>query len=200
MLGFNSTWTKDFQMFKLDLEKAEEPEIKLSTFVWSCKKQENSRNTSTSASLTIVKSFTVWITINCGKFLRRWEYQTTLTASWETCMQIKKQQLEPDMEQLTGSKLGKDYIKAVCFHPVCLTYMQSILCEMPGWMKQKPESRLQGEISITPDTQMIPPLWQSEEELKSLLIKMKEESEKSGLKLNIQKRRSRHPVPSIHGE
>ena len=92
-------------MFKLDLEKAEEPEIKLPTFIGSSKKQENSRKKkSTSALLTTPKPLTVWITINCGKFLKRWEYQTTLPASLETCMQVKKQQLEPDMEQQTGSK------------------------------------------------------------------------------------------------
>ena len=60
-----------------------------------------------------LKSLTVWITADCGKFLKRWEYQTTLPASWETCTQVKKQQLEPDMEQQTGSKLGKEYIQAV---------------------------------------------------------------------------------------
>ena len=70
------------------------------------------------------------------------------------------QQLEPDMEQQTDSKLGKEYIKAVYSHPVYLTYMQSTLCEMPGWMKHKLESRLPGEISITSDMQMTPPLWQ----------------------------------------
>ena len=75
-------------------------------------------------------------------------------------MQVKKQQLEPDMEQQTGSKLGKECIKAVYCHPVYLTYMQSTSCEMPGWMKQKLESRLQGEISITSDTHMTPPLRQ----------------------------------------
>ena len=72
-------------------------------------------------------------------------------------MQVKKQQLEPDMEQQTGSKLGKEYIKAVFCHPVYLTYMQSTSCEMPGWLKLKLESRLLGEISITSDVQMIPP-------------------------------------------
>ena len=76
-------------------------------------------------------------------------------------MQIKKQQLEPDMEQQTGSKLGKECVKAVYCHPAYLTYMQSTSCEMPGWMKHKFES-LSGEISITSDTQMIPPLWQKE--------------------------------------
>ena len=74
-------------------------------------------------------------------------------------MQVKKKQLEPDMEQQTGSKLGKEYIKAVYCHPAYLTYMQSTSCEMPGWMKHKFES-LSGEISITSDTQMTPPLWQ----------------------------------------
>ena len=71
-------------------------------------------------------------------------------------MQIKKQQLEPDTEQ-TGSKLGKEYIKAVYCHPAYLTYMQSTSCEIPGWMKHKQESRLPGEMSTTSDTQMISP-------------------------------------------
>ena len=75
-------------------------------------------------------------------------------------MQVKKQQLEPDMEQQTGSKSGKEYVKAVYCHPVYLTYMQSTSWEMPGWMKHKLESRLLGEISVTSDRQMIPPLWQ----------------------------------------
>ena len=85
-------------MFKLDLEKAEEAEIKLPTSVGSLKTQESSRKTSTSALLTMPKPLTVWITTNCRKFLKRWEHQTTLPASWETCMQVKKQQLEPDKE------------------------------------------------------------------------------------------------------
>ena len=75
-------------------------------------------------------------------------------------MQVKKQQLESDMEQETGSKLGKEYIEAVYCLPAYLTYMQSTSCEMPGWMKHNLESRFPGEISITSDTQMIPPLWQ----------------------------------------
>ena len=100
-------------MFKLDLEKAEEPEIKLPTSVGSYKKQESSRKTSTSALLTMPKPLTVWITTNCGTFLKRWEFQTTLPASWEICMQVKRQQLEWDMEQWTGSKLEKEYIKPV---------------------------------------------------------------------------------------
>ena len=94
-------------------KEAEEPEIKLPTFVGSCRKQASSRKTSTSVSLIIPKPLTVWITINCGKFLRRWEYQTTLPDSWETCMWVKNQQLELDMEQQTGSKLEKEYNKPV---------------------------------------------------------------------------------------
>ena len=87
-----------------DLEKAEEPEIKLPTSVGSQKKQENSRKISTAASLTMLKPLTVWITTISGKFFKRWEYHTTLPASWEICMQVKKQQLELDMEQQTASK------------------------------------------------------------------------------------------------
>ena len=105
------------------------------------------------------KPLTVWTTTNSGKFLKMWEYQTTWPASWEICMQVKKQQLEPDMEQQTGSKSGKEYIKAVYCHPAHLNYMQSTSCEMPGWMKHKLESRLPGKISITSDTQVTPPLW-----------------------------------------
>ena len=79
-------------------------------------------------------------------------------------MQVKKQQLEPDIEQQTGSKSGKEYIKAVYFHLAYLTYMQSISREMPGWMKHKLESRLPGEISIALDMQMTPSLWQKGKE------------------------------------
>ena len=103
----------NFQMFKLDLEKAEEPEIKLPTSIGSQKKQESSRKTSTSVLLTTPSPLTVWITANCGKFSKRWEYQTTLPASWETSTQVKKQQVELDMEQQTGFKLGKEYVKAL---------------------------------------------------------------------------------------
>ena len=99
-------------------------------------------------------------------------------------MQVKKQQLEPDMEQWTGSKLGKQYVKAVCCHPPYLTYMQSTSWELLGWMKHKLESRLPGEISYPDDTTLMA---ESEEKLKSFLMKVKEESEKAVLKLDIQK-------------
>ena len=75
-------------------------------------------------------------------------------------MQVKEQQLELDMKQQTGSKLGKEYVKAVCCHPAYLTYLQSTSREISSWMKHKLESRLLGEISITSEMQMTPPLWQ----------------------------------------
>ena len=103
-------------------------------------------------------------------------------------MQVKKQQLEMNMEQQTDTKLGQEDIKAVYCHPVYLTYMQSTPCKMASWMNHKLESRFQGEISITSDTQMTPSLMaKNEEELRSLLMKVKEGSEKAGLKLNFQK-------------
>ena len=89
--------------------------------------------------MTMLKPSAVWITRNYGKFLNRWEYETT---SWEICMQVKKKQLELDMEQQTGSKSGKEYVKAIYCHPAYWTYMQSTSCEMLGWMKHKLESRL----------------------------------------------------------
>ena len=88
---FNGMWTMKFQMFNLVLENIEEPEIKLATSAGTWKKQESSRKTSTSALLTTSKPLSVWITTDCGKFLKRWEYQTILPASWEICMQVKKQ-------------------------------------------------------------------------------------------------------------
>ena len=102
--GFSSTWTENLQMYKLDLEKAEGPKIKLPTYAGSQKKQGNSKKTYTSVSLTMLKPLIVWITRNCGKFWKRWEYQTTCPVSWKTCMRDNKQQLDPDMEQQTASQ------------------------------------------------------------------------------------------------
>ena len=120
------------------------------------------------------------------KLLKKWEYQTILPVSWETCMWVKKQQLESDMEQQTGSRLGKEYVKAVYYHPVYLTYMQSTSCEMPGWMSYKLESRLRNtnNLRYADDTTLMA---EREEEIKSLLMSVKEESEKASLKLNIKK-------------
>ena len=104
------------------------------------------------------------------------------------------------MEQHTGSKLGKEYIKAVYCHPAYLTYMQSTSCEMQGWMKHKLESRLPREISISVTADDTTLMTEIEEELKSLLIKVKEKSEKVGLKLNIQKTKimASCPITSWH--
>ena len=132
----------------------------IATSVGSSRKQGSTIKASTSALLTMPKPLTVWIPVNCGKFLKRWTYQTTWHASWETCVLVKKQQLEPDMEQQTGSELGKEYIKVVYCHPAYLTYMQCTSCEMPGWIKHKLESRLLEEISIVSHTQMTSSLWQ----------------------------------------
>ena len=145
-------------MFKLNLKKVEEPEIKLPTSFGSSKKQESSRKTSTSALLTMPKPLTVWIITTCGKFLKRWKDQTILPACCETCMQVKKQQLEADIEQQTGSKLGREHVKTVYCHLTYLTSVQSTSYEMLGWMKHKLASRFLGEILITLNMQMTAPL------------------------------------------
>ena len=94
-------------MFNLDVEKAEKPEIKLSVFIGDHRRGKRIPGKK-STSLNTLKSLTMWIIINCGKLLKRWEYQTTLTASSDPCMQVRKQQLELDMEERTGSKIGKE--------------------------------------------------------------------------------------------
>ena len=101
--GFNSMWTGNFQMFKLDLDKAEEQD-QIANICWIMRKAREFQKTCTSSLLTTPKPLTVWITRNCGKFWKRWKYQTTWSASWEIYMQVRKQQLELDMEQQTGSK------------------------------------------------------------------------------------------------
>ena len=137
----------NFQMFKLDLEKAEEPGIKLPTcrgtrdqiadICWIIRKaREFQKN--------IYFCFIEYtIALDCvdhkkfRKFLRRWEYQTTWPASWEIYMQVKKQQLELDMKQQIGSESEKDYVNAVFWHSAYLTYMQSTSWGMLGWRKHK---------------------------------------------------------------
>ena len=132
----------------------------IANICWIIEKAREFQKTYISALLTMPKSLTVWITTNSAKFWKRWEYQTTWPASWEICMKVRKQQIELDMKQQTGSKSWKEYIKAVYYHPAYLTFMQSTSREMLGWRKHKLESRLLGEISITSDMQMTPPLWQ----------------------------------------
>ena len=95
-LGFRSVWTENFQMCKMGFKESERPEIKLPPFIGSWSKQGNSRKTS--VSLTTWNPLTVWIRTHCGKFLKRWEHQSTLCVSWEICMSFQKQQLERDMK------------------------------------------------------------------------------------------------------
>ena len=146
-------------MFKLDLEKAEESEIKLPISVGSQKKQENSRKISTSASLIMPKPLIVYITTN-WKILEDMGIPDHLTCLLRNLHAGQAATVRTGHATTDISKLGKEYMKAVSCHPAYLTYMQSTLCKMLGWMKHKLEPRLPGEISITSDMQMTPPLWQ----------------------------------------
>ena len=122
------------------------------------------------------------------KILKEMGIPDHLTYLREICMQVKKQQLEMDMEQETGSKLGKEYVKAVYCYPVYLTYMQNTSWEMWGWMKHKLESRLPGELSITSEMQVTPPLWQkARKNQRASWWRWKRRVKKLALKLNIQK-------------
>ena len=173
-------------MFKLDLEKAEESEIKFPTSVGLQVKQESFRKASTSALLITPKTLTVWITRNCGKFFRRWEYQSTFPASWEICMQVKKQQLELDMEQNTGCISGKKYVKAVILWPCLFSLYAEYIMRNAGLDEAQAGIKIAGRninnfIHADNTTFMA----ESKEELNSLLMKVKEESEKAGLKLNF---------------
>ena len=119
-------------MFKLDLAKAEKPEIKLPTSVGLYKMQENSRKRSTSVSRTMLKPLTLWIKINSRKYFKRWGYQTMLPAYY---MQVKKQQLEPDMEQCTGFKLGKELCQGCILLP-CLFNLNAEYIMRHAWLDE----------------------------------------------------------------
>ena len=145
----------------------------------------------------MLKLLTVWITTNCGKFLKRWEYQTTLPASWEICLQVKKQQIETDMEQGTGSKLGKEHVKAVYLSPCLFNFYAEYIL----WNARLEEAQAGIQIAgrninslrYADDTTLMA---ESEEELKSILIRVKKLDESS----TFIKRRSWHLVPSLHGK
>ena len=178
----------NFQMVKLDLEKAEEPEIKLPTPTGTLKKEESCRKTSTSALLTPPTPLTVWISTKC-KILQEMGMLDHLTCFLRN--------LYAGQEATVGTGHGttdwfqiekgvcQDCILSLCLFNLYAEYIMRNL----GWRKHKLESRSPGEISITSDMQMTPPLWQKVKKKvkKSLLMKVKEESEKVGLKLNIQK-------------
>ena len=166
-------------MYKLDLEKAVGTEIKLPTSVGAQKKEGNSRGGKIYfCFIDYVKAFDNVDYNELWEILKEMGIQIPLPTSLGTCIQVKKQQLEPDTEQCTGSKLGKEYVKAVYDHPAYLTYMQSTSWEMPGQMKHKLLSRFPREVSTTKQADDTTLIAESEEELKSLLMKVKEKSEK----------------------
>ena len=146
-LGFSSTWIEKFQMYKLGLEKVKEWEIKLPTFIESWRKQWSFRKTS--ALLFMLKPW-LWITTT-WKILKETGVPDHLAYLLRNLYAGQKQQLEPDLGQWAGSKLGKEYDKIVYCHPTYLTYMQNTSSEMLGCMNHKLESRLLGEISETSD-------------------------------------------------
>ena len=190
-------------MFKLGLEKAQEPET-IANISQIIEKQENYRKKKIYfCFIDYVKAFDCMDHNKLWEILQEMEIPDHRTASWEICMQAKKQLLEPDREQLTGSKLENEYIKAYC-HTAYLTYMQSTSCEMLGWMKHKLGSRLPQNINNLKHADDTILMAESKEKLKSLFLKAKEESETSGFKLNIQKTQivSSGPISSrqIDGE
>ena len=132
----------------------------IANICWIVKKAREFQKTPTSALLTMPKLLTVQITANSAKFLKKWEYQTTWPASWEICMQVKKQQLELDKEQQTGSKLQKEYVKAIYCHPALFNLYAEYIMRNAGLDEAQAGIKIAGELSITSDTQMIPHLWQ----------------------------------------
>ena len=144
-------WTVNFQMFKLDLEKAEEPEI-------NCQHPLDHRKSKSVPEKHLLLLYWLCQSLDCVDHNKLWKTLKEmgepdhLTISWETCMRIKKQQLEPCMEQLICSKLGKECDRAVYCHLAYLTYMRNTSCKIPGWMNDKLKSRLPGEITTTSDT------------------------------------------------
>ena len=170
-------------MFNLDFKKAEEPEIKNSNIHWIIEKAREFQKNIYFCFIDYVKAF-VYITTNCGNFFKRWEYQTTLPDSWEICMQVKKQQLEPDMEQWTGSKLGKEHHKV--FSPCLFNFYAEYLMWNVGLDEAVAGVKIAGRninnLRYADNTTRMA----ESKELKSLLMKVKEESEKVGLKQHLE--------------
>ena len=162
-------------MFKLALEKAEEPEIKLLTSAGSSKKQESFRKTSISALLIMPKPLTVWITRNCGRFWRRWEYQTTWPASWEICMQVRKQQLELDGHGTTDwFQIGKGVHQGCILSHFLFNLYAEYILRNAGLDEAQAGTKIAGRninnLSYADDTTLMA---ESEGELKSLLMKVR---------------------------
>ena len=165
----------NFLMFKLILEKAKEPEIKLPTSAGSSKKQESSKRV---ALLTMPKPLTVWITKNCGKFFKTWEYQTIWPASWEICVQVRKQQLELDMKK---KRLVSNWERSTSrlYIVTLLNLYAEYIVRNAGLNEAqagiKIAERNINNLRYADDTTLMA---ESKEELKSLLMKVKVESEK----------------------
>ena len=162
-------WTMSFQMFKLVFRKSRGTKDQIANICLIIEKAREFQKNIYFCFIDYAKAFDGVDHSKLWKILKIWGYQTTWPASREICMQVKKQQLDLDVEQQTGSKSGKEYLKAVYCHPAYLTYMQSTSWEMLGWRKHKLEPRLPGEISITSDMQMTPPLGQNEMKTKEPL-------------------------------
>ena len=187
-------------MFKLDLEKTEEPEVKLLTSVGSQKKQENLRKTSTSASFTTPKVLTVWITTNCRKF-KEIGIPDHLTCLLRNLYVGQEETVRTGNETMDWFQIGKEYVNAVYCQLAHLTSMQTTSCGMMNVDEAldgiKIARRNISNFRYADDSILMA---ESEEELKSFLMKVKEESEKPGLKLNIQKTKIMASVPSLHGK
>ena len=161
-------------MFKLDLEEAEEPEIKLPTSPGSWKKQESSRKTSTSALLTMQKPLTVWITINCGKFWRKWEYQTTWPASLEICVQVRKQHLEIGHGTTDWFQIGKGIRQGCILSPCLFNLCAEYIIRKAGLDEVQARIKIAGRnINNSKSADDTTLMAESKEELKSLLMKVK---------------------------
>ena len=191
----------NFQMFKLDLEKAEEPEIKLPTSIGSSKEQESFSKTSTSVLLTMPKPLTVWITTNCGKFLKELGISDHLICLLRNVYAGQEATVRTGHKTTNWFQIGK-VVRQGCILSPCLSYLyagyimrNAGLYEAEAGIKNA--RRNINNLRYADDTTLMA---ESEEELKSLLIKVKEENEKGGLKLNIQKTKSQHPVPLLHGK
>ena len=142
-------WTVNFQVFKLDLEKAEEPEIKLPASVGSSKEQDSFRKTSTSALLTTPKPLTVWISANCGKFLKRWEYKDHLTCLLRNLYACQEATVRMGHGTTDWFQIGKGVCPGCILSPCLFNFYAEYNMQNVGWMKHKLESRLLREISIT---------------------------------------------------
>ena len=187
--------TMNFQMFKLDLEKAEEPEIKLPTSAGSSKKQESSRKTSTAALLTTPKPLTVWIRTN-WKILKEMGIPDHLICLLRNLYAGQEAAVRTGHGTMGWFQIGKGVCQGCILSPVYLIYMQSTSCKMPGCMQHKLggnkiAGRNSDNLRYADDTTLMA----ESEELKSLLMKVKEENEKVGLKLNIQKTKIMASVP-----